>query len=306
MKNFWKRAGWFVLLITLALGSAGFLEAKEIDVAYNALPFNLPSIVERTYGFFAQEGYDVRYHSFGAGYAMSEAMAAGNLDIAPVMGATSIIIAAAGGRNIKIIGGYSQAPAAFGLAVRPDTLSIGDLLGKKIAVPIGTEAHLLLGRILAEEGLTPCDVQLINLLIPDGIAALRAGQVDAAMVVEPIMSRLSQSGSIVILRDGDGLISGLTLSVTTTDLAESAPIEAFKRAHARSLEYLDSNCEQVLELASSALNLPAEIVEMVAQKYVFRVELTEKQRAELEETIEFLYGEGIIRQRIALQDLFVD
>ena len=173
-------------------------------------------------------------------------------------------------------------------------------------MPIGTEAHLLLAKILAEEGLTLRDVQLVNLLVPDGVAALQGGQVDAAMVVEPAMSRLSQSGSIIILRDGAGLISGLTLSVTRADMAESAPIEAFKRAHARSLDYLNLNYEQALLLAGSALNLPAEIVDMVAQKYVFSGELTEKHRIELAETIQFLHEEGLIRQRLAVQDLFVD
>lgn len=306
MRCSWRKAGWLGLLIAFILGFTGPFEAKEIDVAYNALPFNLPSIVEKSQGFLAQEGYSVKYHSFGAGYAMSEAMAAGRLDLAPVMGATSAIIGAAAGREIKVIGVYSQAPAAFGLAARPDSLTLGDLRGKKIAVPIGTEAHLLLAKILAEEGLTLRDVQLVNLLVPDGVAALQGGQVDAAMVVEPAMSRLSQSGSIIILRDGAGLISGLTLSVTRADMAESAPIEAFKRAHARSLDYLNKNYEQALLLAGSALNLPAEIVDMVAQKYVFSGELTEKHRIELAETIQFLHEEGLIRQRLAVQDLFVD
>lgn len=275
----------------------------ELDVAYNALPFNLPSIVEKSQRFLAQEGYEVKYHSFGVGHAMTEAMASGSLDIAPVMGATSTIISRAGGRDIKIIGCYSQAPSAFALAVRPGTISLADLRGKKIAAPIGTEAHVLLGKILAEQGLTLRDVQLVNLLIPDGITALQSGEVDATMVVEPVMSRLAHSGAIEILRDGEGLVSGLTLSVTTTSLAESAQVEAFERAHAQSLEYVQQNYNHVLKLAASELNLPFEIVETVAQKYTFSAELTEKQLAELEETIEFLYSEGLIRELISVQDL---
>ena len=194
------------------------------------MPFNLPSIVERNWNLLAQEGVEPEYHSFTVGYAMSEAMAAGELDIAPAMGLTSTVVARAGGRDIKIVGVYSQAPAAFGLAVKPGTRSLEELRGARIAVPIGTEAHLLLTRILAEQGLTSRDVQLINMLIPDGVAALQSGQVDGTMVVEPVMSRLAHLGQIEVIRDGTGLISGMTVTVVPVRLSGSPVLEAFERA----------------------------------------------------------------------------
>lgn len=295
-----------VLAVILSLGLIqGLVEAKTLSIrlAYNTLPFNLPSLVEKTQGFLAQEGYDVQYHSFGVGHAMTEAMASGDLDIAPVMGATSTIVSKAGGRDIKVIGSYSQAPGAFGLAVRPGTIRLDQLRGKKIAVPLGTEAHVLLAKILGEQGLTLKDVQLVNLLVPDGITALQGEQVDAAMVVEPVMSRLVQAGKIEILRDGKGLISGLTLQVTPSSLVGSPLIAAFQKAHKRSLTYIKEHYEEVLVLAETELNLPREIVTVVAEKYVFATDLNEEQRLELEETIDFLFKEGIIRKRLALEDL---
>lgn len=305
LKNVWKKGLFWVLIIMVGLGFAPFMEAQEprLDVAYNALPFNLPCLVEKTQRFLIQEGYDVHYHSFGVGHAMTEAMAAGSLAIAPVMGATSTIVSKAGGRDIKIIGSYSQAPSAFALAVRPGSFGVSDLHGKKIAVPIGTEVHVLLGKILAEQGLTLRDIELVNLLVPDGLAALQSGQVDATMVVEPVMSRLVQNGAIEVLRDGEGFISGLTLSVTTTSLLQSGEVEAYKKAHLRSLEYIQDNREEVLKLAASELNLPIGIVEAVAEKYTFSAELTNKHLSELQETMEFLYKEGLIRRRITVEDL---
>lgn len=305
MKVLWKLAVFFSWILMASPGFFALAEAQgqRLDVAYNALPFNLPSLVEQQEQILAAEGYDVRYHSFGAGHAMTEAMAAGSLDIAPVMGATSTIVSRAGGRDIKIIGSYSQAPSAFALAVRPGTLSLAGLRGKKIAAPIGTEVHVLLSKILAEQGLTMRDIVLVNLLVPDGIAALQSGQVDATMVVEPALSRLAQSGVIEILRDGEGLISGLTLSVTTADRLLSPEVEAFRRSHAKSVDYIRENSEKVLHMAAEELNLPLEVVERVAEKYTFSSELTEHHLRELEDTIEFLFQEGIIRERISVQDL---
>ena len=296
----------FGLVLVFALGVA-IPEVKGkpvIRLAYNPLPFNLPSLIEKEQNFMVKQGFEVQYDTFLVGHAMTEAMASGDLDVAPVMGATSTIVSKAGGREIKVIGCYSKAPGAFGLAVRPGGITIEQLKGAKIAVPIGTEAHVLLGKILAEQGLTLRDVQLVNLLIPDGITALQGGQVDGAMIVEPVMSRLEQAGKITILRDGVGLISGLTLSMVPATLVGSDQISAFQRAHNQSLTYLREHPEQARVLAISALDLPPSVVESVAKKYIFDPDITEELRMELEDTICFLYNEGIIRKRISVDDLF--
>lgn len=294
-----------IVVMVLASGHLAAVEAAEpvFRLAYNSLPFNLPSIIEEDLGFLAQEGFAVQYHTFLVGHAMTEAMAAGDLDLTPVMGATSAIVSRAGGRDIKIIGCYSQAPAAFGLAVRPGSITLDQLRGKKIAVPLGTEVHVLLGKILAEQGLNLKDVQLVNLLIPDAIAALQSGQVDGAMVVEPVMSHLAQAKKIEVLRSGEGLISGLTLSVAPSHLVGGNKVAAFQRAHARSLAYLAEHYEKVLALAVTKLNITPEVAGAVAKKYTFSSELTAEHLLELEENIEFLYTERIIRSRISLKDL---
>ena len=107
-----RRKTAVMLLLCLIVSASGWAAAETVSlkVAYNPMPFNLPSIVERNWNLLAQEGVEPEYHSFTVGYAMSEAMAAGELDIAPAMGLTSTVVARAGGRDIKIVGVYSQAP----------------------------------------------------------------------------------------------------------------------------------------------------------------------------------------------------
>lgn len=293
-------------VLFLGLTAIALFAAKKpvIRVAHNPLPFNLPSIVNQEQGLLAQEGFQVEYHNFGAGHAMTEAMVAGDLDVAPTMGATSTIVSKAGGRDIKVIGCYSQAPTAFALATRPDHLQLSELRGKTIALPLGTEVHVLLGKILAEQGLSLRDVTLVNLLIPDGITALQGGRVDGVMVVEPVLSQLLGQGKIEILRDGEGLISGMTLSVVPASLLGSEKVVAFQKSHAHSLVYMSENPEDVLNLATEKLGLSANLVKIVAQKYSFEPELTPKHLAELTETMEFLYSEGLIRSKFPLEDLF--
>lgn len=293
-----------VLIFTIVSGGIAVAKDSTIRLAYNSLPFNLPSLVEHEMGFIAREGFKVEYSSFMVGHAMTEAMATGDLEIAPVMGGTSTIVSKAGGRDIKVIGIYSQAPAAFALVTIPNTLKLSELRGKKIAVPVGTEVHVLLGKILVEQGLTFADVEIVNLLVPDGITALQSGQVDAAMVVEPVMTKLNMGGQIEILRDGEGLIAGITLSVVPSRLLASDKVKAFKKAQEKSIEYINNNFDKVLVLAAEELNLPIKIGEIIAEKYTFGPELTTEMREELDETIQFLYDNKLITKRIAVDDLF--
>ncbi len=294
-----------VFVLTFTFGPV-IAKKPIINITYNPMPFNLPSVVERQKGYLNQAGFQVEYHTFLVGHAMSEAMVAGHLDIAPVMGGTSTIVSIAGGRDLKVIGCYSQAPAGFGLATIPNSLSLDKLKGAKIAVPIGTEAHVLLGKILGEQGLTFKDVTLVNMLVPDGMAALQGGKVDGAMVVEPVMTNLTQAGKIQVLRDGTGLISGLTLSVVPKGLVNSSRVSAFQKAHNQTIDFIENHYEEALALAVKEMNLPPSVVETVAKKYSFKSEITPEIKAELDETIEFLFQEGLIRKRISVDTLFAD
>ncbi|NLJ74502.1 MAG: ABC transporter substrate-binding protein [Firmicutes bacterium] len=304
MKRYW-RLMIIVLLIVLTGAAAVGAQSRTVQIAYNPMPFNLPSMVERQHGFLSAQGWSVEYNTFLVGSAMTEAMASGNLSIAPVMGGTSAIVSKAGGRDIRIIGAYSQAPRAFALAALPGGTRLDQLRGKKIAVPLGTEAHFLLTKILAEQGLSLRDVQVVNLLIPDGITALQSNQVDAAMVVEPVMSRLLQGGRIEVLRDGEGLIGGMTFTVVPATLVDSPEVAAFQGAHAESLAFINENFDEVLELAAAEMNLPLPVVQRIAEKYSFESDITEEVRLCLEETIDFLYNEGIIRRPVSVDELVV-
>lgn len=278
------------------------LGESELRVTYNPMPFNLPSMVEREQQFLAKQGFDVEYNTFAVGHAMAEALVAGELDVAVVMGGTSFITSVAGGRDLKIIASYSQAPSGFALVSTVDSWSIDQLVGKRIAVPFGTEAHYLLGKILQEQGLSFEEIELVNMLVPDGVAALQSGQVDGAMVVEPVLTRLVQNNQVSIIRDGTGLITGLTVSVVSRDL-DQRTIDKFLAAQKKTLAYITDNYQEVLELASEETGLPLPLIQKIAPKYQFTLEIDEQVKNTLLDTIDFLYEQGIIRTKPDLNQL---
>ena len=164
----WIGLGILVAMI-LVYGSVA-LGAGKLVVTYNPMPLNVPSIVMKDQGFLeeamAELGLELEYKPFMAGYLMTEAMAAGELDIAAVMGGTSTITSYAGGRELQIFAAYGQAPAGFALVTKAGSVlnNVKDLKGKAVGLPVGTETHLLLAKALEEAGLEFKDIQVANML----------------------------------------------------------------------------------------------------------------------------------------------
>lgn len=155
-----------VLVALLTFNGSPVIGAGRLTVSYNPMPLNVPSIVMKEKGFLeeavADLGLEVEYKSFLAGYQMTEAMAAGELDIAAVMGGTSTITSYAGGRELQIFAAYGQSPAGFALVTKSDSplVAVEDLVGETVGVPVGTEAHFLLAKALEEAELTLKDIQV--------------------------------------------------------------------------------------------------------------------------------------------------
>lgn len=293
-----------MLLVSVLLLVGGLAVAQDsLRLTYNPMPFNVPSMVEREQQLLAQEGVTPEYSQFLAGHAMTEAMAAGQLDLAPVMGGTSAIVSAAGGRDIRILQVYSRAPEAFALVSRPGEFALEQLAGASIALPVGTEVHYLLARILEEQGLTMDDVNVVNLMVPDAVAAVRGGQVDAAMVVEPVLSRMTQAGHLEVVRDGRDLIAGVTVSVVRTDLVGSAEVEAFQAAHAKALVWMEEHPDAAVALAAEAADLPLPLAEKLFAAYSFDPGLDAAVLSDLQQAADFLYEVGLIRQAVDILEL---
>ncbi|HET7656990.1 MAG TPA: aliphatic sulfonate ABC transporter substrate-binding protein [Bacillales bacterium] len=82
--------------------------------------------------------------------------------------------------------------------------NIEDLKGKKIAATLGTDPYIFLLRALHTKGLTPNDVNIVNLQHGDGATALVKGEVDAWAGLDPYMARLQiENGAKLFFRNPD-------------------------------------------------------------------------------------------------------
>ena len=89
----------------------------KLVLTYVVSPLNVPSIIERKQGIFAKNfedmGISVEYAEINSGADQTQALASGDVQILYAVGATSVILSAANGADIKVLNMYSRSPKAF-------------------------------------------------------------------------------------------------------------------------------------------------------------------------------------------------
>ncbi|SHH95625.1 NrtA/SsuA/CpmA family ABC transporter substrate-binding protein [Clostridium grantii] len=321
--NFFKKS--FVLLTTLlfTLSSVGCSKnqvstsdetklPKEINISYVKAPLNVPSIVEKNKQLFENEfssdGIEINYPEITSGSKMTEAVAGGSLDFCNAIGATSVILAAANGVDIKIIGVYSRAPKAFTIMAKdPNIKSMKDLKGKKIVGPKGTILHQLLIGALVKEDLTIDDVEFINMDISSGVSALLSDNADAVLVAGSATDNLLENGAHVITT-GEGILDATIVIAASGEFINTYPdiVKRYLKVHAESLEFMKENPEETFELTSTETELSLEQVENMYALYNFDPTISENDIKELEKTQDFLVENEMLTKTVDINSLIAE
>jgi sulfonate transport system substrate-binding protein len=202
---------------------------KEVRIALQPIPHFAPLYVAKEKGWlqekFLRQGAIVKWSSFLAGPPMNESFAFGEQDIG-LMGDAPAIIGKAAGIDTRIIGRTSSGPTALAVVVgkRSPIMSPKDLRGKKVATVKGSYAHHLLTIVLRNAGMTTDDIRFLDMSQDDIATALEKGDIDAAAVWEPLITRLSGQGTARVLVDGTGLKKGILVIVATKAFVDRNPV----------------------------------------------------------------------------------
>lgn len=187
---------------------------------------------------------------FVSGTTLTEAFAAGQIDIAYV-GPGPAINAAGRGMPIQFLSGASEAGAV--LVARKDSpiKSYKDLSGKNVAVPsLGNTQDISLRHILNENALkskTDGGTVTITPIAPaDVLAAFAAKRVDATLVPEPWGAVLEAQGHRIIGNEKTVWRDGkypTTIVIVNTKFAQANPqlVAAFLKAHTDAVAFLNKS-----------------------------------------------------------------
>ena len=262
----WLAVG--VLLATLGVSPLAHAQAPEqrnvtIAVGGKAALYYLPLTLAERLGYFKDAGLEVQILDFAGGAKALQAMMGGSADVVSG-GFDHVIVLRARGQKLK----------SFVLQVATPSLALGvakargasyrspkDLKGLNVGVTApGSSTHIFLNYLLDGAGLSPDDVSVIGVGTgPTAVAAMRAGNIDAIVNVEPAITLLERSGSIVVVTEtmsekGARAVFGELLPAgsfyTKEEFIKRNPntVQALTTAMVRALIWLDkASTEQILQ-----------------------------------------------------------
>lgn len=207
-------------------------DAVNVTVAYQTSAE--PAKVAQADNSFAKEsGASVDWRKFDSGAGVLRALASGDVQIGNI-GSSPLAVAAAQKLPIEAFLLASQLGNSEALVVKKTITSPKDLIGKRIAVPFISTTHYSLLAALKHWGITPSQVQLVNLQPPAIIAAWQRGDIDGAYVWAPAVNELEKEGKVLTDSAEVGSWGSPTLDVWVVrkDFAEQHPeiVTAFARS----------------------------------------------------------------------------
>jgi sulfonate transport system substrate-binding protein len=134
------------------------------------------------------------------------------------------VIARASGLKTKIVlANAAHAPMYLAVPAGSSITSVKELRGKKVAIFRGTNNHLAVVKVLAANGLSERDLQVLNMDNPTTNAALASKDVDAAFGNYPLIS-LNEIGraKIIYTTKGDNPAFERQSAILVTEAFEAA------------------------------------------------------------------------------------
>lgn len=145
------------------------------------------------------------------------------------------------GQPMRVMMAVDESVGADALVAKNGIAGVSALKGKRIGVEIRSAGHYLLGRALAEAGLTLQDVQLVPLILPETETAFEDLGVEAVVTAEPWLTRLLNRGGHVLFDSSrlPGEIRRVLIvrDEVATELTE--PLKGLVKAHFEGLANRD-------------------------------------------------------------------
>lgn len=205
-----KQLAVAALLGTLALNAAAAAAEPEkkavtLGVGGKALLYYLPLTIAERKGFFKEEGLDVTINDFQGGSKSLQALIGGSVDAVTGAYEHTIRMQTKGQDIVAVIelGRFPAMVLAVKSSLADKVKKPGDLKGMKIGVTApGSSTHNFVNYLLAKDGVRPDEVSIIGVGAGGtAVAAIKKGDIDALVNLDPGISALERDGDIKILAD---------------------------------------------------------------------------------------------------------
>ena len=258
----------------LAAGDAR--AADELNVAY-FLEWATPNMIAKVDGAYEDAlGIPVNWTAFDAGTQMTEAMLAGDIDIAYSQGLAPFVNAVNADAPIVLAAIAVQYPADD-CYVREDAgidqSNAGELEGKRVAVPLATMADYSFRMTMRALAVDVSRIDVVDRVPRDGAVALADGDVVMACTFGGLANaKAAESGSPLTTpedKEAAGIISFDVVSVTESFMREEPDVvRTFLEITHEANERYSGTDEEIGKLASES-GLDADGVEAQMSGFTF-------------------------------------
>ena len=184
-----------VAALLIAMFLPGVLAAAPLHIAYSAISGAMASLwVAQEGGYFKGEGLDTELLYIGGGSLLIQSMLSGDVPFAygpsvPVINATLR------GADLALIGNTGNS-LVFSIMSRPEIQQPAHLKGKKVGVTrLGGSTDWALDAALKQWGIERRELLVIQTGgMPEGLAALSSGGLDAVVLSPPSNFRAMKAG----------------------------------------------------------------------------------------------------------------
>lgn len=233
--------------------------------------------VAKDQGYFSDEGLDVTIETGHTSSAILPGVVSGEYDFG-FSTLVTLMLARGEGLDLTAVAAASQPTSDTEhflaiIAQDPEIKDGADLTGKKVGLnALKNIAAVELYATMKDDGGDTDDVDLVEVGFPDQINALKSGDIDAGLTVEPFLSQALTDGMHVVGYpehhfDPDIVIAGYVSTVDTAE-EDSDKVEAFQRAVYRAAELMADDPDVLADAVADFSDIAPEVyAEMAVPRF---------------------------------------
>lgn len=261
---------WLACVGLAIMGAATGASAQvKLTLGYTGASAFTPAFVAKEQGYFEKHGLDVTLQLIPMGSTMPAALVSQSLHAATLT-APVLLLAKEGGLDLGVAAAasyQSRARTTAGAVARAglELRAAADFKGRKLGVPgLNSVQHILFKKWLSSHGVKENEVTYIEAAFPQMGDMLKGGTLDAALIVEPFLSRVQQSGAATLaVTYGPEVAERYLEAFYAMDRAFAAKHptvpKALRDALAEAAEWTNANDAQARQVIIKYLKLPEQV-----------------------------------------------
>ncbi len=255
----------------LSLSPAEAQNKRKVVFGVPVTPPNvvhIPPYIAKEMGFFAENNIEAELVTFEGGTQTLRGSVSGGLDITGTS-SDPAIIAAARGAGTKVLGTYSH-KLSQSMLVQGDIKTCKDLKGRKIGIQeVGAFNEVMSRAVMATCGLTPKDVQYVNVSTKGRVPGLISGQIDTAIlhVDQALVAKKKKADLNILVNLWEPLPKWLYAAYIAPEKEIASNRQLYvdiMAALIKANRFIYNNKEKTVEIAAKYTQQPSDVV---AQTY---------------------------------------